>query len=91
MFPPNYNLFQSGFLRNASENYADNNTQVQRPAIWVIDLESDELIRRFEIPESIVALGNGLASITVDVDRDHCNRAFAYIPDLATYHLYTYE
>lgn len=73
------------------KNYTDNNTQVQRPAIWVIDLETDQLIRRFEIPESIVALGNGLASITVDVAGDRCDRAFAYIPDLATYHLYTYE
>lgn len=64
---------------------------MQRPSIWVIDLETDQLIRRFEIPESIVRLGNGLASITVDVDHDQCSKAFAYIPDLAAYRLYTYE
>lgn len=70
---------------------ADNFTQVQRPSIWVIDLETDKLIRRFEIPQSIVALGNGLISITVDSDRHHCDEAYAYIPDMATYRLYTYE
>lgn len=56
-----------------------------------MDLETDTLIRRFEIPESIVMRGNGLASITVDVDPAHCDKAFGYIPDLATYHVYTYE
>lgn len=69
----------------------DNNQQVQRPSIWIMDLETDTLIRRFEIPESIVMRGNGLASITVDVDPAHCDKAFGYIPDLATYHVYTYE
>lgn len=70
---------------------SDNNTQVQRPSIWVIDLETDELLRRFEIPASIVERGNGMASITVDVDANQCNKAFGYIPDLAAYRLYTYE
>lgn len=70
---------------------ADNFQQLQRPSIWVIDLATDQLIRRFEIPESFVERGNGLASITVDVDPDRCSDAFAYIPDLANYRLYTYE
>lgn len=69
----------------------DGRRQVQRPAIWVMDPETDLVIRRFEIPESIVQMGNGLASITVDVDANNCDHAFAYIPDLAAYHLYTYE
>lgn len=69
----------------------DNFQQLQRPSIWVIDLANDQVIRRFEIPESIVERGNGLASITVDVDVNRCADAFAYIPDLANYRLYTYE
>ena len=56
-----------------------------------MNLATDELISRFEIPESIVARGNGLASITVDVDQNDCDNAYAYIPDLAAYRLYTYR
>lgn len=71
--------------------HSDNFTQTQRPSIWIIDLETDQLIHRFEIPQSIVAVGNGLISITVDSDPHHCDQAYAYIPDMATYRLYTYE
>lgn len=71
--------------------FQDNRLQVQRPSIWVIDLETNFIVRRFEIPESIVQLGNGLASITVDVQDGNCLDAYAYIPDLATYRLYVYR
>lgn len=64
---------------------------MQRPSIWVYDLERDTVIRRFEIPEAIVANGNGMASITVDVDEQNCDNAYAYIPDLAAYRLHVYR
>lgn len=69
----------------------DNATQVQRPSIWVYDLESDSLVRRFEIPESIVERGSGMASITIDVDSNNCQNAYGYIPDLSAYGLYVYR
>ena len=56
-----------------------------------MDLATNLRIRRFEIPQSIVTIGNGLASITVDVDEQSCDSAFAYIPDLANYRLYVYR
>lgn len=56
-----------------------------------MDLANDTLLHRFEIDASIVERGNGLASITVNVDAEHCDKAFAYIPDLANYRLYTFE
>lgn len=65
--------------------------QVQRPSIWVYDLESDTVVQRFEIPESIVERGNGMASITVDVNSNDCQNAYGYIPDLAAYRLYVYR
>jgi dopachrome tautomerase len=56
---------------------------VQRPSIWTIDLNTDSLISRFEIPESMSATARGLASITVDaLDQSDCANTFAYIPDL---------
>lgn len=71
--------------------YLGNATQVQRPSLWVFDLEKNVVIRRFEIPESIVQSGNGLASVTIDVQRNACDDAFAYIPDLAAYRLHVYR
>lgn len=64
--------------------------QVQRPTIWIIDLRTDKVIRRFEIPASIVSEGRGLASITPDTDKG-CDRTFAYIPDLVNNQLYVYR
>lgn len=52
---------------------------MQRPSIWIIDLKTDRIISRYEIPESIVPHGKGLASITVD--DDECANSFAYLPD----------
>lgn len=69
----------------------DGTIQIQRPSIWIIDMNTEQLVRRFEIPESIVQPGHGMASITVDVNKNNCNGAFAYIPDLLTYHLYVYR
>lgn len=70
---------------------SDNATQVQRPSIWIIDLETNQLITRVEVPESIVQRGNGMASITVDVDARNCQDAYGYIPDLAAYQLYVFS
>lgn len=66
--------------------------QIQRPQIWIYDLERDTVVHRFEIPESIVQRGNGMASITVDVvNPSDCQNAYGYIPDLAAYRLHVYR
>lgn len=70
---------------------SDNATQVQRPSIWVVDLETNEQLMRFLVPETIVERGNGMASITVDVDANNCQDAYAYIPDLANYRIHVYS
>lgn len=72
---------------------SDNNTQVQRPSIWVIDLLTDKMVKRFPIPDNFVmnGLAAGLANIGVDVTADDCDNAFAYIPDLLNYRLYVYR
>lgn len=54
-------------------------------------MATEQVIRRFEIPESVVARGNGLASVTVDVESLTCDDAYAYIPDLAAYRVYVYS
>lgn len=69
----------------------DNTQQIQRPSIWIYDLERDTPIHRFEIPESIVQMGQGMASITIDVNSNDCQNAYGYIPDLAAYQLSVYR
>ena len=71
--------------------FTDNRIQVQTPAIWIIDLTTDILIRRFEIPQSVAETGRGLASITLDIKGTKCDEAFAYIPDLLYNRLYVYR
>ncbi|XP_053946313.1 L-dopachrome tautomerase yellow-f2-like [Anastrepha ludens] len=70
------------FIDTGMLEYPNNRMQVQRPAIWVIDLVNDRVLHRYEIPASIVETGRGLASIAVDAYERQCNEAFAYIPDL---------
>jgi hypothetical protein len=49
-----------------------------------MDLKTDQLINRYEIPKSVVDDGYGIVSITVDVVslNNQCEDSFAYIPDL---------
>lgn len=54
-------------------------------------MERDRVIRRFEIPDTIVASGVGMASITVDADERNCENTFAYVPDLANSRIYVYR
>lgn len=47
-----------------------------------MDLDTDKLIRRYEIPESIAKMGNGFISINVDVESTDCDNAYAYLPNM---------
>uniref|UniRef100_A0A182XWT2 Yellow protein n=1 Tax=Anopheles stephensi TaxID=30069 RepID=A0A182XWT2_ANOST len=64
--------------------------QVQRPALWIIDLTIHRSVRRFEIPAEMVEFGYGIPNIEVDVDEADCGRAYAYIPDYEWRLLYVY-
>lgn len=61
----------------------NNRIVVQRPSIWVVDVNTDSLVRRYEIPTSIVDRdnGRGLVSITVDDPDGSCSNTFIYISD----------
>lgn len=74
--------------------FLGNRTQVQPPSVWIIDLQTDEVVKRFEISETVAGgppRPNGLISITVDVEDSECQNAFAYIPDMFGSRLYIYE
>lgn len=72
--------------------YPGNTIQVQPPSIWIFDLATDLMIRRFEIPiASVLNDGHGIASLTIDIDENRCDDAFAYMPDLVNYRLHVYR
>uniref|UniRef100_A0A182SYB1 Yellow protein n=1 Tax=Anopheles maculatus TaxID=74869 RepID=A0A182SYB1_9DIPT len=79
------------FVDTGMLEYPDNRRQLQRPQIWIIDLERDQLVQRYTIPEAIVREGVGMASITVDVELTDCEGAFAYIPDLVANAIHVYS
>ncbi|XP_037048820.1 L-dopachrome tautomerase yellow-f2-like [Bradysia coprophila] len=60
-------------------SYSSTRQRMNQPSLWVIDLKTNQKVRRFEIPD---ANDNGYASITVDAEAENCNDAYAYVPDL---------
>ncbi|XP_065089892.1 L-dopachrome tautomerase yellow-f-like [Ochlerotatus camptorhynchus] len=79
------------FVDTGYLEYPDNPRQVQRPALWIMDLNTNRRIQKFQIPKDIVELGYGIPSITVDVEPDRCDEAYAYIPDYEHQNLYVYD
>ena len=79
------------FVDTGVLEYPNNRIQVQRPSIWVVDLATDRRLHRFEVPEAAAAAGQGLASITVDVQKGRCDEAFAYLPDLLHNRLHVFS
>lgn len=54
-------------------------------AIVAIDLNTDQLIHYYELPEDQWRSAPGQVSVTVDVTKDTCDDAYLYIPDLSKY------
>lgn len=79
------------FVDTGVIEYPDRRIVVQRPSIWIIDLNHDSLIKRYEIPLSLVETGRGLVSITVDETDGTCKNTFAYITDWFTSNLIVYS
>ncbi|CAD7084268.1 unnamed protein product [Hermetia illucens] len=79
------------FVDTGMLEYPNNRTQVQRPSIWIMNLLTDEVISRYEVPESIVVEGRGLVSITPDITKGKCDEAYGYIPDLVQPALHVYS
>lgn len=77
------------FVDTGVLEYPSNMKIIQQPSIWVMDLKTDKLINRYEIPTAVVNNGYGLASLVIDVI--DCNRTFAYIPDLQNYQLIVFS
>ncbi|XP_022913148.2 protein yellow [Onthophagus taurus] len=64
---------------------------VASPAIVIFDLKTDTLIKRYELKKDDAKDSSFFANIVVDVDKDNCNDAYAYIPDLGGYGIVIYS
>lgn len=65
--------------------------QITPPSLVIFDLNTDELIRRFAIPEDAIKEDSFFANIIVDVQKSDCSNAYAYLPDLGAYAVVVYS
>ncbi|XP_017782339.1 PREDICTED: L-dopachrome tautomerase yellow-f2-like [Nicrophorus vespilloides] len=68
-----------------------NRTDIQQQSVVIIDLKTDKIIKRHPLPASVLKPASILALVTVDVTKDTCDDAYAYLPDLAGYGLIVYS
>ncbi|CAH1116243.1 unnamed protein product [Phaedon cochleariae] len=68
-----------------------NSSQVKASMIFVIDLNTDQVIHSYEIPTSFMRPASLLDSITIDVTENTCDDAYAYLPDLGGYSIIVYS
>ncbi|XP_031629351.1 L-dopachrome tautomerase yellow-f2-like [Contarinia nasturtii] len=56
--------------------------QVKLPTIYIFDLNTDQLIRQHQIQLSDMKPGSYFINVVVDVPKNQCDNAHAYVPDL---------
>lgn len=57
----------------------------------MIDLKTNERIRRYELPPEISHRPEGMVSITIDIDPNDCSNAFAYIANMRAFSVIVYD
>ncbi|KAH9639584.1 hypothetical protein HF086_008642, partial [Spodoptera exigua] len=65
--------------------------QINGPSIVIFDLKTDQLIHRYQCKASDMKEDSFFANIVVDVNKDTCDDAYAYIPDLGGYGVVVYS
>ncbi|CAH0564872.1 unnamed protein product [Brassicogethes aeneus] len=68
-----------------------NNSRIKPVTLYVMDLNNDQIIHSHQFPSSSISAASNFASITVDVTKNNCQNAYAYMPDLAGYGLTVYS
>ncbi|CAH1115367.1 unnamed protein product [Psylliodes chrysocephalus] len=69
-----------------------NPQQIIPSSIAIFDLNTDKLLRRYNFSESdIKGEDSFFANVIVDVTKDTCDNAFAYVPDLGGYGIVVYS
>lgn len=61
------------------------------PKLLIFDLKTDKLLRTFPLQAGDIKEDSFFANIVVDVDKNKCDEAFGYMPDLGSYGLVVYD
>ncbi|XP_056633257.1 L-dopachrome tautomerase yellow-f2-like [Diorhabda sublineata] len=68
-----------------------NVSRIRPTTLVIMDLNTDKIIHSYELPQDNLVQSSAIASITVDVTKNTCDDAFAYIPDLGGYGLIVFS
>lgn len=72
-------------------HFIGNATRLQPTTLFVIDLNSERVIRSHPFQDNNLRPSTTLASVTIDIVNNDCNNVFAYVPDLGGYGLIVYN
>lgn len=80
-------------IDSGSFDFFNNTTQVFPPSILIFDLNTDTLLRKYYLTDGDVKCDGSsvIPDIIVDVSKDNCDQAYAYLPDLGGYGLIVYS
>lgn len=78
-------------LDSGTINLANDSQRICPPAIFIFDLRTDRLIKRYQIPEKQVKEDSLWANIVVDIRNDNCSTAKAYISDVWRFAMIIYD
>ncbi|XP_068630257.1 dopaminechrome tautomerase-like [Battus philenor] len=65
--------------------------QVAGPSLVIFDLNTDQLLHRYFFKVTDMKEDSFFANVVVDVDKNTCDNAFAYVPDLGAYGVVVYS
>lgn len=65
--------------------------QITGPSLVIFDLNTDKLLHRYSFKVGDLKEDSFFANVIVDVDKDTCDNAFAYVPDLGGYGVVVYS
>ncbi|GAB0088343.1 hypothetical protein DMENIID0001_027460 [Sergentomyia squamirostris] len=78
------------FVDTGTLDYQPNSITIRNPTLWIMDLYTDTLIRRFSIPDALY-ITNGLGFANIVVESEDCDNAYAYVSNYLTNALLVYS
>lgn len=66
---------------------------IQEPSLWIFNLKNDKLILRYQLPANLVSrkAQSEFLSITIDVDKNDKENAFAYFPNPESKSIFVFD
>ncbi|XP_057331641.1 protein yellow-like isoform X2 [Microplitis mediator] len=78
-------------LDSGSINLTETPKKVCPPAIFIFDLKTDRLLKRYQIPDDQVKEDSLWSNIVVDIRNGDCNSAKAYLSDVWRFAMIIYD